>query len=51
MIYGLEVWTTNKHTITKLMTAEIDFWRRSARVSRLEKIRNEVIKDLSLIHI
>ena len=30
------------------MTAEMDFWRRSARVSRVsrrEKIRNEVIKD------
>ena len=34
MIYGSEVWTTNKHTRTKLMTAEMDFWIRSARVSR-----------------
>ena len=45
MTYGSEVWTTNKHTRTKLMTAEMDFWRRSARVSRRQKIRSEVIKD------
>ena len=34
MTYGSEVWTANKHTRTKLMTAEMDFWRCSARVSR-----------------
>ena len=45
MTYGSEVWTITKHTRTKLMTAEMDFWRRLARVSRCEKIRNEVIKD------
>ena len=39
MTYGSEVWTTDKHTRTKLMTAEIEFWRRSVRVSRHEKIR------------
>ena len=46
MTYGSDVWTTNKHTRTKLMTAEIDFWRRSGRVSRRDKIINEVIKDI-----
>ena len=45
MTYGLEVWITNKHTRTKLMTAEMDFRRHLGRVSRREKITNEVIKD------
>ena len=45
MTYSSDAWTTNKHTRTKLMTAEMDFWRRSARISRREKIRNEVIKE------
>ena len=45
MTYGSEAWITNKHTTIKLVTAEMDFWRRSAIVSRREKIRNDVIKD------
>ena len=34
------VWTANKHTRTKLMTADMEFWRNSARVSRRVKIGN-----------
>ena len=45
MTYGSE------HTRTKLMTAEMDFWRRSSRVSRREKIRNEAIKAVSYTHL
>ena len=33
------------YAVPKYVTAEIDFLRCSARVSRHEKIRNEVIKD------
>ena len=35
-----------KHgNVTKLMSMEIDFLRRSARYSRLEKIRNNVTRE------
>ena len=30
---------------TKLKSREIDFWRRSARISRKDKIRNTIIKQ------
>ena len=30
---------------SKLVLMEMDFWRRLARCSRLEKIRNNVIKE------
>ena len=43
--YGSEVWTTNKHTRSKLMTAKMDIWRCSTRECSREKIRNEVITD------
>jgi len=29
----------------KLNSTEMDFWRRSARISRKDKIRNTVIKE------
>jgi hypothetical protein len=32
-------------TTPKLKSTEMEFWRRSARISRKEKIRNNVIKD------
>ena len=32
-------------TIHKLHSTEMDFWRRSARISRREKIRNTVIRE------
>jgi hypothetical protein len=31
--------------VTKLNSTEMDFWRRSARISRKDKIRNTVIKQ------
>ena len=30
---------------TKLKSTEMDFWRRSARISRKDKIRNTIIKQ------
>jgi hypothetical protein len=36
--------TTTK-TIAKLNSTEMDFWRRSARISRKDKIRNTNIKQ------
>jgi len=32
-------------TLAKLNSTEIDFWRRSARISRKDKIRNIIIKQ------
>jgi hypothetical protein len=32
-------------TVAKLNSTEMDFWRRSARISRNDKIRNTVIKQ------
>ena len=43
--YGAETWEFNKNLESKLMSIEIDFLRRSARCSRLEKIRNNVITE------
>lgn len=43
--YGSEVWVTKWQLKSKLLATEMDFWRRSARISRRERIRNEVIRD------
>jgi hypothetical protein len=32
-------------TVAKLNSTEMDFWRRSARISRKDKIRNNIIKQ------
>jgi len=41
---GIAVVLTNGKTTAKLNSTEMDFWQRSARISRKEKIRNNVIK-------
>ena len=43
--YGAETWKFNKNLESKLMSMEMDFLRRSARCSRLEKIRNNFIRE------
>ena len=43
--YGSETWQLKYQTISKLLTMEMDFWRRSALISRRDKIRNNVIKS------
>jgi len=40
-----EKWCLKEKTITKLNSKEMDFWRRSARISRKDKIRNIIIKQ------
>ena len=32
-------------TVAELNSTEMDFWRRSARISRKDKIRNNIIKQ------
>ena len=39
------IWKFNKNLESKLMSMEMDFLRRSARFSRSEKIRNNVIRE------
>lgn len=44
MTYGAEVWDLSQVNRKKLLSTEMDFLRRSCRRSRLERVRNEVIK-------
>jgi len=43
--YAAETWCLKAKTVAKLISTEMDFWRRSARVSRKDKIRNTIIKQ------
>ena len=43
--YAAETWCLKTKTAAKLNSAEMDFWRRSARTSRKDKIRNIIIKQ------
>jgi len=43
--HAAETWLLKAKTVAKLNSTEIDFWRRSPRISRKEKIRNAVIKQ------
>ena len=42
--YAAETWCLKAKTVAKLNSTEMDFWRRSARISRKDKIRNIIIK-------
>ncbi|XP_030747136.1 uncharacterized protein LOC115875769 [Sitophilus oryzae] len=44
LCYGCEVWTVNSDLRRRLLATEMDYLRRSARVSRRECVRNEVIR-------
>ena len=43
--YGDEIWKFNKNLESKLMSMEMDFLSRSGRSLRLEKNRNNVIRE------
>ena len=43
--YVAESWCLKAKTVAKLNSTEMDFWRRSARISRKDKIRNIIIKQ------
>ena len=40
-----ETWCLKAKRVAKLNSTEMDFWRRSARISRKDKIRNNIIKQ------
>jgi hypothetical protein len=44
LLYGAETWTLNTQQANKLLATEMDFWRRSARKSRKENVRNEFME-------
>jgi hypothetical protein len=46
LLYGAETWTLNTQQANILLTTEMDFWRRSARISRKEKVRNVTIREV-----
>lgn len=45
LTYGAETWQLNKNLSLKLMSTEMDCFRRSTRHSKLEKIRNTIIRQ------
>ena len=44
--YAAETWCLNAKTVAKLNSTEMDFGRRSARISGKGKIRNTIEKNL-----
>ena len=44
-MYGAEVWQIPTREINKISSTEMDVLRRSARKSRMERIKNEHIKE------
>ena len=45
-MYGAEVWQIPTREINKIVSTEMDVQRRSARKSRMERIKNEQIKEI-----
>jgi hypothetical protein len=43
--YAVETWCLKARTVAKLNSTQTDLWRRSARISRKDKIGNTVIKQ------
>jgi len=46
LVYGAEVWQIPNREINKILSTEMDVLRRSARKSRMERIKNEHIKEI-----
>jgi hypothetical protein len=46
LLYGAVTWILNTQQANKLLATELDFWRRSARKSRKEKVRNVTIREI-----
>ena len=43
--YGSEIWITNEYYRKRILAVEMDYLRRSARVSRLDHIKNQEIRN------
>jgi len=46
LVYGAEVWQIPIREINKILSTEMDVLRRSAKKSRMERIKNESIKEI-----
>ena len=46
LVYGAEVWQIPTREINEVLSTEMDMLRRSARKSRMERIKNEHIKEI-----
>ena len=46
LVYGAEVWQIPTREINKMLSTEMDVLRRSARKSRMERRKNEHIKEI-----
>ena len=46
LMYGAEVWQIPTREINNILSTEMDVLRRSARKSRIERIKNEHIKEI-----
>jgi hypothetical protein len=46
LTYGAEVWKTPTTEMNKIISTEMDVLRRAARKSRMERIKNEHIKEI-----
>jgi len=45
-VYGAEVWQIPNREINKILSTEMDVLSRSARKSRMERIKNKYIKEI-----
>ena len=46
MVYGAEVWQISPREINKILSTEMDVLRRSARKSRMERIKSKHTKEI-----
>jgi len=46
LVYGAEIWQIPTREINSILCTEVDVLRRSARKSRMERIKNEHIKEI-----
>lgn len=44
-LYGAETWQLQNAFKNKFLALEMDYWRRSAGISRRDKIRNDIIRE------
>lgn len=44
--YGAETWELTQRDRSRLMAVEMDYWRRSCRISRLDHVRNDTIREM-----
>lgn len=43
--YGSEIWVINKRLAQRINATEINYWRRCCSVTKLEHVRNTVIRE------